>query len=82
MGERVLICRAQRQWRGRGGLWKGRVQALEEQTQKRLQALESKLGERLAALEQAQQKMAALESRTARLAAVDRVAGKGTAASA
>jgi hypothetical protein len=52
-----------------------RLQALEQATQQKLAALDAALGQRVAALEQAQKQMQALESRTARLAAVDRLRG-------
>ncbi|NOG71704.1 hypothetical protein [Roseicella sp. DB1501] len=52
-----------------------RLQALEQTVQQKLAALDSALGQRVAALEQAQKQMQALESRTARLAAVDRLRG-------
>jgi hypothetical protein len=48
-----------------------RLSALDAQLGQRVAALDSALGQRLAALEQAQQKLAALEGRTARLAALD-----------
>ena len=51
------------------------LQALEQTVQQKLAALDSALGQRVAALEQAQKQMQALESRTARLAAVDRLRG-------
>ncbi|RAI57437.1 hypothetical protein DOO78_18810 [Roseicella frigidaeris] len=52
-----------------------RLQTLEQTTQQKLGALDAALGQRVAALEQAQKQMQALESRTARLAAIDRLRG-------
>ncbi|TCZ54659.1 hypothetical protein [Roseicella aquatilis] len=52
-----------------------REQAAQQSTQQRLQQVETTLSGRVAALEQAQKQMQALESRTARLAAIDRLRG-------
>ncbi|MFC7473265.1 hypothetical protein ACFQS7_02800 [Dankookia sp. GCM10030260] len=52
-----------------------REKAARQEAEKKLAALEKTLGERIAALETAQKQMKDLESRTARLAAIDRLRG-------
>lgn len=52
-----------------------RATELEQNLQQRIATLEQRLGERLDTLEQAQQRLTAIESRTARLAVVDRLRG-------
>ncbi len=59
-----------------------KLAAAEAAAQQKLAALDAALGQRLAALEAAQKQMAALEGRTARLAAIDRLRGALTAGQA
>ncbi|WP_431271141.1 hypothetical protein [Dankookia sp. P2] len=56
-----------------------REKAAQQAAAQKLAALEKSLGERIAALEAAQKQMKDLESRTARLAAIDRLRGALTA---